>query len=365
MKKIVFFAVALVAAGALFGCKKQATTSVGSEKLDLRKKVDASVWLDNLTDGKIAAQQADKKIVLFFSADDQDQLSQILKDNLLNKSEFLADITNDYVLVNLDFSNDLYEKSLEDETLSATLEANMKLATVYGVQMSPMFFLLTKEGYPIVPLFYDDTLKTTEDFRSEFETNADDIAAFEEAYAKTTEGSNEEKVQAIDALFELVDPRQTYLFTPLAQQVLTLDPKNKTGLVGKYVLAVADAQATDAAMNNDPQAMVDVFAEAAKNKYLNADEKQQAYYYAGYFLAGSGSPDYDLIKEYVQKSYDAAPTSERAPQIAQLLEVIDQRIADIAGMGEDMQQASEAQADGSQSEATDDAASAENTFSLE
>ncbi|MDE5798450.1 MAG: thioredoxin family protein [Treponemataceae bacterium] len=329
MKKMLMVAAALGAALSFVACKKTAQPSF-APKLDLSKSVDATQWLDNLDDAKIAAQQADKKIILFFSADDQDQLSVILKENLLNKDEFLADITGDYVLVNLDFSNSRYEQAQEDEALSAALEENMKLATVYGVQMSPMFFLLTKEGYPITALFYDTTLQTADDFRNEIAQNAEAIATFDAAYAALNTGSDEDKVRAIDALYEIADPRQTYVFAPLAEQVLALDPKNKTGLLGKYVLALADARATNAALDNDPQGMAAAFVDAAKNKFLSPEEKQQAYYYAGYFLAGSGDPDYAQIKKYVQASYDAAPDSDRAPQIALLLQAIDERMSEPA-----------------------------------
>ncbi len=326
MKKMLMFAAALVAAFSFAACKKTTRQSF-APRLDLSKTVDATRWLDNLDNAKIAAQQADKRIILFFSADDQDQLSVILKENLLDKDEFLADITGDYVLVNLDFSNSRYEQAQENEALSATLEENLKLATIYGVQMSPMFFLLTKEGYPITALFYDTTLQTTDDFKKEIELNAEAIAAFDAAYAALGAGSDEDKVRAIDALYAIADKRQTYAFAPLAEQVLALDPKNKTGLAGKYVLALADAQATAAALDKDPQAMAQAFADAAKNKFLSPEEKQQAYYYAGYFLAGSGDPDYAQIKKYVQASYDAAPNSDRAPQIALLLQSLDDRMS--------------------------------------
>ena len=371
MKKIVLFACAVLSAFTLASCKGKdapaASSSILTEKLDLSKKVDASNWLDNLADGKIAAQQADKKIILFFSADDQDVVSAALKKTLLTTPDFLQAATAKYVLVNLDFSNELYEQSLEDEALSAKLEANMKIATVYGVQMSPAFYLLTKEGYVITELQYDgmQTAGTVASFEEEIDAHAEEIVTFETAYAKTTAGTDEEKVQAIDALYELIDQRQTYVFAPLASQVITLDPKNKTGLVGKYVLAVADAEATDAALNNDPETMVAVFEKAAKNKFLNGDEKQQAYYYAGYFLAGSGNPDYDKIKDYIQKSYNAAPESERAPQIANLLTMIDQRMQETAEMNENVQVegAKSAATDAPAGESADDTAA--NTITLE
>ena len=321
MKKMLMFA-ALAAMLSLAGCKKT-PQSAFAPRLDLSKAVDATRWLDNLDDAKIAAHQSGKDIILLFSADDQDHFSRMLKDSLLDSEAFIADITRDYVLVNLDFSSGLYEQSAEDEAIAAALEANMKLATVYGIEITPSFFLLSKEGYPITPLFYDDTLRTAEEFRDEIAQEGEAIAAFRAVYERIGTGSNEDKVRAIDDLYGLADPRQTYLLAPLAEQVLALDPTNKTGLLGKYALALADAQATDAALDNDPERMTEAFAAAAENKYLTPDERQQAYYYAGYFLAGVGDPDYEQIKGYLQKSIDAAPDSEQAPQIARLLQMID------------------------------------------
>ncbi|MBQ6780317.1 MAG: thioredoxin family protein [Treponema sp.] len=334
MKKIGFFAAAILTAFVF--------TSCGT------KKVDATKWLTSLTDGKIAAQQADKKIILFFSADDSDNLSETLKENLLNKDEFIAAETAKYVLVNLDFSESLYEATQVDENASSAdkkaaeaaqkqLEENMNVATYYTVQMSPTFYLLSKEGYVITPLTFDDETTSIEQFDAEIASHSEEITAFEDALAKTTEGSNVDKVEAIDALYAMTDRRFAYLLTPLAKQVLKLDSKNESGLVGKFVFEIAQAEATDAALHNDVEKMVKSFETAAEHKHLDADQKQLMYYYAGYYLANTGSTDYARVRDYIQKSYDTNPESDIASEIQNLIRIIDERINDVSEMNENVQ----------------------------
>lgn len=333
MKRIAYFIAVALAALALVSCGG--------------KKVDASKWLDSLADGKIAAQQADKKIILFFSADDQDNLSAMLKENILNKDEFVAAATEKYVLVNLDFSESVYEATQVDENASSAekkaakeaekrLEENMDAATQYSVQMSPAFYLLSKEGYVITQLVFDDTLSSIDGFNAEIDSHAEEITAFDSALAKTAQGTNLEKVSAIDDVYNLTDRRFAYALAPLAKELLKLDTKNESGLAGKYIIELAQVEATDAALHNDIENMISAFEKAAENSLLTASEKQQMYYYAGFYLGGSGSTDYEKVREYIQKAYDADPESDVAPDIQNLLRIVDERIAETAQMNEDV-----------------------------
>jgi len=117
-------------------------------------KIDSSKWLVNLEDGKKAAQAEDKKILLFFSTD-EDGYSKDLKDGLFQTPEFLTALTAEYVLVNLDFSTARFQSVIPSQDMSKSeiktlqenqkkLDADMKWTTFYDLEMTPAFFVLTK-----------------------------------------------------------------------------------------------------------------------------------------------------------------------------------------------------------------------------
>ena len=333
MKKTGFFVTALLAAWMMISCES--------------KTIDSTKWLDNFEDAKTAAQKEDKQILLFFSADDSDNLSLVLKENLLFKDEFVAAETSKYVLVNLDFSENRFmaaevgedataEEKKAAEKARKQMEKNMDVATQFYVEMSPSFFLATKEGYCITQLVFDESLSSVAGFEEEIESHKDQIDSFMQALEKTKTGTNLEKVQAIEDLFTNIDPRFYNLFSPLARELLKLDPKNESGLAGKYVILLAHADAQNAAINNDPEKMVQVYEKAAENKILSDEDRQTLYYYAGYSLGAFGSTDYAKVREYVQKAYDFAPQSDVAPSIQNMLRIIDERLADTAQMNNDV-----------------------------
>ena len=115
MKKLFNFVAAVFAVSfVLVGCSKNEEKTVRKPS----ENIDSSTWIDNLIDGKAAAEKEDKKIFLFFSGDDQDQSSAELKGKIFNLDGFISEMTGKYVLVNLDFSNSLFDKASADPLAS-------------------------------------------------------------------------------------------------------------------------------------------------------------------------------------------------------------------------------------------------------
>ncbi len=333
MKKIVkTLAAALFAAVLFAGCSK-------NEKVQTRKpaeNIDSSDWIDNLIDGKAAAQKENKKIFLLFSGDDQDASSARLKKNIFNTSDFKDEMTKDYVLVNLDFSVALQEAAVaepdasEEEKAEAAaiwqkLEENMRDAGIYNVQATPSFYLLTKEGYVMWEMLFDKEPQNSGEFFIEYNKLEDDLAVYENTLASARTGKTEDRLAAINRLFELTDPQLRSLLTPFSQEYVKLDKKDKTGMVGMHVIAIANAKALQHYLDQDALSASEEFARVATSKYLSAEQKQMAYYTAGYLYAVSGETDYAKVKDYFQKSYDAAPESKDAESIKSMMRMMEER----------------------------------------
>ena len=318
MKKLSGLAVILAAAAVLFtACSKT-------------PKIDSSKWIDNLEDGLTAAAKENKRVFVFFSVDDQDGISADLKSAVFNTEDFISSKTADFVLVNLDYSNSLFEEidakqngteeeQKEAEALSDKIQRNMVTINMYNVESSPAFYILSKEGYVESILDITSEDDTLEAVNNKFEEKKASLESFDNLLAATAKGSKSEKVQAIDALFEAAAPQLRQVLTPLSEQLVKLDPKNESGFVGKHVIAIANAKAIRAYVQQDPETASAEFVKAGDNQYVSAEDRQGAYYTAGYLLAQSGSQDYQAIKDLFQKSYDAAPESEHAAQIKQMM----------------------------------------------
>lgn len=311
------------------------------------KRIDASTWIDNLSDAKQAAAQQKKDIFIFFSSD-EDEISKKLKENVFSTDQFISTFSKEYILANLDFSNSLFEKTQilpedDDETQKAAfklqekISENMKTAQVYNVASSPTFLIMSKEGYVITQIAFEEN-SSFDDVVQTFNDNSQKIADFKKNLEKTSKGSKEEKIKAIDDIFEWTDYSYRYAILPLSQKLIALDKNNSSGLVGKYIIAVANAKAVDAFLNDDINTAVESFAEIGTNEFLTTEEKQQVYYMAAYVLAQSGSQDYEKIRNYFQASYDIDPESEYAEQILTMIKIVNEREAEYETENEEIRQ---------------------------
>lgn len=361
MKKIISIFVSALFLGGLFftSCQKGED---GDKKSSL-KNYDFSGWVDSFEAGKAFAAKKGKKIILFFS-DDKDGISEKLRSDFLEKDDFLKKTSADYVLVNIDFGEArfseiekaetvIYDKVLgenatqeerdafEKEKEAATVLVNgmlddMKLARIYNVEQTPGFFLVSKEGYVIRNLSV--SAETNEEtFAKTLSESAEQIAEFDSDMKKIRNAKGLEKVKEIDSFFEKTPVDYRYMITDLCQTVVDTDKSNESGLVGKYLLVVANNKAVDYFLEQNSDAAGAEFVKLAENPFLSGDEKQQAYYTAGYLLAQSGSMDYGRMKNYFQKAYDANPESDYASKILDMVKIASEREAEFAEYSKSME----------------------------
>ena len=295
---VIFFAFALISCGA---------------------KIDSSNWLTNLDEGKKAAQKENKKILLFFSNDEMDGKSAKLKEKIFNTEEFLDSFTEKYVLVNLDYSNSQYENEQE------AIKGDLRIYELYNVSTLPYFLVLSSEGFVITQLVFDD-LADFDSVRLTFDDEEDTIRNFEELLAKTKNGSTESRLEAINQIVEITEPSFAYQLMPLNELYISLDKKNKTGKVLNHLVALTYSKAIELSIDNEIEKAAEEFVKLTKNKILTDDDKQMAFYTAGYILAQGGSENFEKILEYFQKAYEIAPESEAGQNIKMSIEKVQELI---------------------------------------
>ena len=111
----------------------------------------------------------------------------------------------------------------------------------------------------------------------------------------------------------------------MSEKYIKLDKKNESGKTVDHIFALANSRAQQALFEQDYDKAEKELLSPLGYKILTAEDRQQVYYSAGYFLAMSGSSNYDKIYEYFQKSYDEAPQSEYAEAIQSALDAVSEQ----------------------------------------
>lgn len=294
-----------------------------------------STWLTDYEQARKTAAKKNKYLMVFFSGNDWDSASSALREKVTDNPVFTKSVSKDYVLVNIDFSQDIYQKVLSYDEETATEEETKeynKLAEEYGKKSEiakhynlasyPAIFLATPDGYIIAQLEYYadlDTAETMAERVASLKETADSIKALSEKVAKA-EGID--RVKAIDSLYEATKVNYRITLNDLIKEIPSLDKENETGLLGKYEMQICYIDAIEYAAIQDMKAASKVFEDAAENGHLSLEEKQEAYYTGAYVLASEPQFDFPRIISLLEKAYNIYPAGSHAEDIKGTLEEV-------------------------------------------
>lgn len=294
-------------------------------------KSDKFGWYTDYDGAKAIAQKKHSNILLFVSAIEDDTKSAALKKDILQTEEFAKFAKdNSLICINLNFSQAEYQASQVADDASKkdkeaakkiqdTYDKNMRIVSGYFISDTPALFLTTADGYLISSLAYNESIIAPADFTALIDAEAENITRLNDLISATQKGSAIEKANAIDVLYEATDPQSRFLLSDKIDDFIALDKTNETGLIGKYLLASANVDAQNAYFDGDIESAISAFDQVTQSEFSSSEEKQQAYYMSAYTLIQSGSQDVDRMIDLYQKSFDASPETEYAPQIQQTI----------------------------------------------
>lgn len=296
-----------------------------------------SKWLTDYEKAKKTAVSQNKYLMVFFSGNDWDSKSTDLKENITDKPEFIKAVGKDYVLVNIDFSQDIYQKVLSYDEETATKKETKeyeKLAEEYGTKSAiakqynlssyPSIFIATADGVIVTQLEYNegiDTLETMIERVASIKPSADKI---KELYENVNSSEGADRVKAIDALYEATKVNYRITLNALVKEVPELDPNNTTGLLGKYEMQICYIDAIELAAIQDMKGASKIFEDAAEKGHMSPEEKQEAYYTGAYVLTSEQDFDFDRILILLEKAYNAYPEGSHAEDIKNTLDGVRQ-----------------------------------------
>ena len=322
MKKLTLVLFTLIASLFIISCGKA--------------KTDAYGCYYDFDEATAVANKKNQDIMVIITLDGDDEQSTDFMAKVVRDSKFKDDIASKYAVVCMDFSQKSYEATVAAEDADAAakkaaeenanrMQKNTRVATILNASETPVIFLLSKEQYLINGLYYDDENRTLEGFKEAIAAKASSIDDMHKMIYQTKIGTAEEKIAAIDALFEATSPSYRLLLLGLIDSVKSLDPTNKSGLVGKYVYEAAAAKSDKALIDGDVKTAVQFFIDVAEEEYVPAESKQQALYTAAYMSSMAELEEIPVVISYLEKSIQYAPDSDDVPAIKRVIAALQEQ----------------------------------------
>ncbi len=301
-----------------------------------KAKTDAYGCYYDFDEATAVANKKNQDIMVIITLDGDDEQSTDFMNKVVRDPKFKDDIASKYAVVCMDFSQKSYEATVAAEDADAAakkaaeenanrMQKNTRVATILNASETPVIFLLSKEQYLINGLFYDDENRTLEGFKEALAAKTSSVDDMHKMIYQTKIGTAEEKIAAIDALFEATSPSYRLLLLDLIDSVKSLDPTNKSGLVGKYVYEAAAAKSDKALIDGDVKTAVQYFIDVAEEEFVPAESKQQALYTAAYMSSMAELEEIPVVISYLEKSIQYAPDSEDVPAIQRVIAALQEQ----------------------------------------
>ena len=283
-----------------------------------------SAWETDFESAKGKARESGKNILVFFSTDDAQGVSNDLKKNVLSKKKFVSSASSDFVLLNIDVTESEYTQSQSDESgeAKAAFQRKLDILDTYSVENMPSLYMLTKDGFVIKAFEYNPEINNTKSYLELLESEKENAASYNSLVRAVEESQGVYKVRAINALFDATQSEFNTLLLPYCREVSSLDPENKTGLVGKFEFQVAYTDAISLFHAGNVEEAAKCFVDAVLKGHLSAEQIQEAYYNASYILAMAKNYD-ERVLDYLKLSYESLPQGEEAENVKRTIEVLE------------------------------------------
>ena len=254
----------------------------------------------------------DKDILLIFTGSDWSQDAQDFSKNILTES-CKTELVKNYTALFID----LLHNPSENEREAA--QKNYLLFAEYAVPEVPFIVLQTAEQDMYAAAVIEADIKTEAQLMEKIEALTAQRTNVVEARKRIAGTKGLEKAQAIDAFLNAVGNAEAHRYDALRMQVPALDPGNRTGLKGKYVLMGADIRAKNFAQQGNYLKAGDEYKSAAETGDLSPAELQLAWYLTAYSYLMAGNADTDTVVGYLQRAVEADPQNATVQQLNQAI----------------------------------------------
>jgi hypothetical protein len=263
--------------------------------------------------GSSAVRNSGKDILLIFTGSDWSKEAEDFSKNILTES-CKTELAQNYAARFIDL---LHNPS---ESERATAQKNYLLFSEYAVPDVPFIILQTAEQDMYASAVIESDIKTDVQLMEKIKALTAQRVKVTEAKKRIGSTKGPEKAQAIDEFLNTIGNAEAHRYDSLRMQVPALDPHNKSGLKGKYVLMSADIRAKSFAQQGNYLKAGDEYKAAAETGDLSPAELQLAWYLTAYSYLMTGSADTETVTGYLQKAIEADPQNAAVQQLNQAIQ---------------------------------------------
>mgnify|MGYP002624154619 CR=1 FL=1 len=281
-----------------------------------------SAWETDFDIAKENAQSANKNILVFFSTDDAQGVSDDLKKNVFAKKKFVSAVSPDFTLLNIAVTESEYTESQNNTAEKSAFQKKLDILDTYSVETMPALYMLTKEGFVIKAFNYDPAVNSVAHYVELLGGEKENAASYNSLVRAVEESQGVYRVRAINALFDATEESYRALLLDYCREVSSLDPDNTTGLVGKFEFQTAYSEAIELFHAGNAEDAAKCFVDAVLKGHLSSAQIQEAYYNASYILAMSKTYDARVL-DYLKLSYESLPEGEEAENVKRTIEAVE------------------------------------------
>lgn len=301
------------------------------------KSQDSNGWFSDFEAAKKTAQTKNKEILFFVNSDADVPGSENGVQAILSK-EFVDSVKDGFVCVHFDFTdlqsvfgvseNEISSKEQKNlEKRRELLNKQFKIADFYGIRETPVINILSKDGYFISEINCEFNSDSMEGFAGLLKLEADEIAEFNKKVASTKKGSKQEKIDAIDVLFEEAADVHKLALYDLLKKAVSIDSKNDSGKIGKFIVQIAHTDAYNKLLTQDVAGALKIYEKCAENKFISPEDVQSLYFMCAELAIKLPDAKAEDVISYMNQAVQAAPESQLVPQIQQYIEYMENSLS--------------------------------------
>lgn len=247
-------------------------------------------WVYTFEDAKNQCTKNEKDILMIIRGDDE--TSQNFIGQLKSNKNFASLLQKKYVFL---------DANVNDENHP---EVCSKIERDYYIEYLPGIFVLSKEGYVIRYIQYEDKYLSEGNLEAEVLSFEEANKTIKDKIANTNSFTGNKKLFAIDELYEATDIYFRHPLDSLCEEVPALDEKNTSGLLGKYELINAYAKCMDYLISDEKDKACFVFEKLVQNGHLDKSQMFEAAYQGAWVYAITESQRYDRMLDLLQTAYE-------------------------------------------------------------
>ena len=274
-------------------------------------------WTVDFEEAKAVAAKEGKSILMEFTGSDWCPPCISFHKNVLSKEIFLTEAPKNYVLLKLDNPRDKSKQTPEE------IAQYQELSKKYKVSGVPTVILADEQGRPYAKMVgYGGT--TAEQYVAQLSEKAGVLAQRNEVLAKAEQADGIEKAKLLDQVVGLVGTELALsLYPDTVKEIIALDAEDQAGLKGKYsdLLNAEEVKGkleeiVRGARGNPEEAIAKIDQLITDSGAAGASLQQILFMKANLVYRN----DRDAAKQLLVEAYKAAPESDQAKQISQVLQ---------------------------------------------